>query len=271
MNPWLETLGVTLFALTGVWLGRWFSRLPKWYWAVGYGLPLFCLFLLWLPQQNNALFFLPPFSWLTAGRREFALGGFIATLLLTTPLSRVTQPRLRGLVILFMALIVITSSVLPFLGPAINRKHLASLETDVNRDGVCLQKTDYTCGPAAAVTALRRLGLKAEEGTIAILAHTSFAIGTAPDVLAETLSAQYGAQGITADYRFFKTIQELRNAGEVLAVIKYGLFVDHYVAVLEVNDNEIVLGDPLAGKTALSYAAFDEKWRHSGVVIQRRK
>ena len=46
-----------------------------------------------------------------------------------------------------------------------------------------MQSNGYNCGPAAAVTALRRLGLPAEEGELAILAHTSSAAGTSCDTL----------------------------------------------------------------------------------------
>jgi hypothetical protein len=55
----------------------------------------------------------------------------------------------------------------------------------VDGDGVCRQSSHYTCGPASAVTVLRKLGLPAEEGEIAILSHTSALTGTEPDVLAK--------------------------------------------------------------------------------------
>ena len=44
--------------------------------------------------------------------------------------------------------------------------------------------------------ALRKLGFRAEEGEIAILAHTSTAIGTPPDVLCAALRTKYGASGL---------------------------------------------------------------------------
>ena len=52
--------------------------------------------------------------------------------------------------------------------------------------------------------------------------------------------------------------------------MKYSLFVDHYVAVLEVTDTQVVVGDPLEGLQRLSYDEFLKKWRYEGVVLKRR-
>jgi predicted double-glycine peptidase len=51
---------------------------------------------------------------------------------------------------------------LPFLVPALIKERLSNLTTRLDSNGICYQSTDYTCGPAAAVTALRRLGLQAD-------------------------------------------------------------------------------------------------------------
>ena len=182
MNPWIETLGVTLLAVAGALLGRRSSRLPKPYWALGYFLPLCFVLGYALVGHIPSLGMIPPMSWVLTGRNKFALFGFIATMLLTTPLSRLPRRRDRIVVIVLELAVVCQMSVWPFLAPAFNRGYLSRLQTRVDADGVCHQSNDYTCGPAAAVTALRKLGFPAEEGEIAILAHTSTAIGTDPDV-----------------------------------------------------------------------------------------
>ena len=56
----------------------------------------------------------------------------------------------------------------------------------------------------------------------------------------------------------------------MLAVIKYNLLLDHYVAILEVTDDTITLGDPLNGLTKMSPAEFAAEWRFEGVVLQRK-
>ena len=126
------------------------------------------------------------------------------------------------------------------------------------------------CGPAAAVTALHKLGFVADEGEIAILAHTTSTIGTPPDILAAVLQERYGDAGLVCEYRAFKNLAELKSAGLTLAVIRYNLLLDHYVTVLEVSERAVTVGDPLNGLTKLSPAEFSEKWRFEGVVLRRR-
>jgi predicted double-glycine peptidase len=223
-----------------------------------------------IASREPALAFIPPISWMMLGRTKFAITGFIGAMILTTPLLKLPNKRDRVAVSLLMICVVCITSVWPFLAPAFNRDYLASLVTRMDNDGVCLQNTGYTCGPASAVTALRRLGFAADEGEIAILAHTSSSIGTPADILASVLQEHYGSQGLKCDYRAFASIAELRNAGLTLAVVKYSLLLDHYVTVLEVNDNEVIVGDPLNGLTRLSYAEFKDKWRFEGVVLKRK-
>jgi ABC-type bacteriocin/lantibiotic exporter with double-glycine peptidase domain len=114
------------------------------------------------------------------------------------------------------------------------------------------------------------LGLPAEEGQIAILSCTSFQEGTPEDMLADGLSRQYAAQGLSAQCRVFHSIAELKAAGLTLAVIKYNLLVDHWVTVLEVTDSEVVVGDPLGGMDRMPFQDFAKKWRFMGIVLHRR-
>ncbi len=270
MNPWFESLLVVLLALAGAGLGWWFSRLPKPYWGLAYLIPLALVLLYGVATQKAALGFVPPVSWMMMGRNKYAVTGFIATMLLATPLPRLRRTRERRLVVVLMVVLVLQLCLWPCLAPVFARSELARLKTRIDGNGVCRQTTAYNCGPAAAVTALRRLGFPAEEGEIAILSGTSSAGGTEPDILAEALQDHYGEAGLVAEYRLFKHISELEKAGLTLAVIKYGFLVDHYVTVLKVTDSAVIVGDPSAGLRALSYAEFRAKWRFRGVVLRRR-
>ena len=269
MNPWLESFGVLMLAVAGVLIGWGSSRLRKPYWLIGYCAPLLLILIYGLANHDPALALDPPVSWMMLGRGKFAVIGFVATMILTTPLSRLRFRRERIVVGVLMAVIVGNMSVWPFLAPAFNHKFLAHLQTHIDSDGICRQSTDYTCGPAAAVTGLRRLGLPAGEGEIAILAHTSSAIGTPPDMLADALQEHYGKDGLHAEYRVFRNLDALKRAGLTLAVMKFSFMLDHYVAVLDVRDDSVVVGDPLNGRTVLSLEEFKSRWRHVGVVLYR--
>jgi len=270
MNLWFEGAFALMVAAAGVVLGGLFSRLRKPYWTFGYFIPLALVLIYAVAVHFPVLFFTPPISWMMMGRKRFAVLGFVATMVLTTPLSRVPKKRDRIVISILMAVIVFAVSVWPFILPAFERNELARLQTHIDANGVCIQTTDFTCGPAAAVTALRKLGLSGEESQIAILSLTSSATGTPPDLLADALQKYYGQDGLIAEYRSFKDISELKQAGLTLAVTKYAFLVDHYVTVLEVTDSEVVVGDPLGGLGRMSYADFRKKWRFVGVVLKRR-
>jgi ABC-type bacteriocin/lantibiotic exporter with double-glycine peptidase domain len=173
------------------------------------------------------------------------------------------------MVILLMTWIVMQVSVWPFIAPVFNHSYLASLKTNIDGDGICRQSNEYCCGPAAAVTALRRLGLPDEEGQLAILARTSSATGTPPDMLGKALQNHYRKEGLVCEFRLFNDISELRGAGLTLAVIHLSFLVDHYVVVLKVTDESVIIADPLSGMRTLSHQEFASHWRSIGITLRR--
>jgi len=266
-NPWAESLVVAVIALLAFLLGRWFSRLPKPYWLIGYFIPLGIILLYCIAIFEPQLTMIPPLSWMLIGRSRFVCFNFITTMVLSAPLGRLPQKRNRMVVCLLI--VVLTSvSVVPFLAPAFNRSYLAGLKTRVDPDGVCRQNNEYTCGPAAAVTALRKLGFPAKEGEIAILAHTTSLTGTEPDVLANVLRQRYGAAGLTAEYRAFKNIQELKDAGLTIAILKFNALQDHCVTIFGVQTNGVSVADPLTGLNIVPKEEFEEKWQFVGIVLR---
>ncbi len=269
MNPWIETIGVILVALSGVLLGRLFSRFRKPYWTWGYFVPCILIAMLVLARFNNALPFVPPFSWVTAGRTRFIILALGVTMGLTTPLSRLPRKCEKVIICILMGVVVTWFSVLPFLVPALIKNDLSNLKTTVNSNGICYQSTDYTCGPAAAVTALRRLGLSAREGEIAVLSHSSPVAGTLPACLRTALQDRYGADGLKCQYRYFDSITQLRNAGITLAVVRTGFMSSHCITVLEVSDYMVTIADPVVGRMLMSHEQFEKIWRFAGIVLKR--
>ena len=270
MRPWIETLAVAILGLMGVCAGLWFSRLRRPFWLFGYFLPLTLILCYVAASRIPALSLVPPISWLVMGRNKFASIGLITTMVLTTPLSRIKAVRARVLISILMGLAVIQMSLWPFLAPAFNRQYLQGLVTQIDPDGICRQSNDYDCGPAAAVTALRRLGFPAEEGQIAIWAHTSSATGTPPDILAHTLQEHYGKEGLICEYRVFKSLGELQEAGLALVVVRYTFWVDHYLTVLKADQNVVLTGDPSRGLILIPARDFVARWRFVGIVLKRK-
>jgi hypothetical protein len=269
MNPWFETVGVVLIAVLGVFLGRVFSGLRKPYWLLGYFLPFILIIVLVLVRCSNVLRFIQPFCWIATGRVKFVIISLVVTMGPAALLSRLPRKYEKLLVCILMVVVVTWFSVLPFLVPALIKDYLSNIKTRLDANGLCFQTTDYTCAPAAAVTALGKLGLAAEEGEIAVLSHTSPVVGTLPACLSSALQARYGPAGLRCQYRRFDSIEQLRNAGLALVIVRDAFLIDHCIAVLEVSDNTVTVADPVAGKKLMTREQFEKIWRFSGIVLQR--
>jgi hypothetical protein len=269
MNPWLETAGVVLIAVFGIIAGRIFSRIRKPYWVLGYILPGVLIVMLAMVRFNSNLYFVSPFSWIAAGRVRYVVLSLAVAMGLTVPLSRLPYKLEKLIVCLLMAGFVVWFSVLPFLVPALIKERLSNLQTKFDKNGICRQTTGYTCGPAAAVTALKKLGLAANEGELAVLSYSSPVTGTLPSCLSSALQNRYGAEGLNCRYQHFDSIAQLKNAGITLALVREAIFMDHCLAVLEVTDEAVTVADPVTGTQLMPYEQFEKIWRFCGIVLQR--
>ncbi|MBI5115270.1 hypothetical protein HZA56_02250 [Candidatus Poribacteria bacterium] len=266
---YLSVVGVTGVALVGVFLGVVFSRLRRPYWALGYAVPFIVIAAVAVSRRWPAFSFVAPFSYIMAGRTEFIALSLACAMMLTTVLGRLPHKRQKIALGMFMVLAVVCLSVLPFLLPVFLRNKLSKLESNFDSDGVCVQSNHYNCGPASAVTVLRRLGVRAAEGEIAVHSYSNPVSGTEPDSLCAAVSELYGQDGIFSEHRIFRSVSELRYNDYAIVLVKYSPLVDHYAAVLVVTKDNIVLGDPLDGKRTLSHEEFEKIWRFSGIVLQR--
>jgi hypothetical protein len=269
MVPWVETFGVVLVAMSGVVLGWALSKLRSHSWMLGCLLSCLLLGALVVARCAHSIAFVPPFCWLAAGRAKFVVLSLAVTIGLTTPLSRLPKRFEKCTVCILMGIIVAWFCVLPFLAPALIKDRLSNLQTHVDTSGICYQSTGYTCAPAAAVTALRKLGLSATEGEIAILSHTSPVAGTLPGCLETALQSRYADDGLRCRYRYFNSIGQLKDAGITLAVVRDKFMSDHCVAVLEVSDRVVTIADPVVGRMLMSYEQFEQIWRFTGIVLRR--
>lgn len=271
MVPIWQTLAVIGVAVLGAYAGRYFWRIKSMWWTVGYLIPLFFIAVIAVVRWVPYLEFVAPFSWLMAERTEYVLLAFTGTMILTVPLSRIKNPAQEFCIVLFTILQVLLIYVPIFLLPAFNMKRLAHNYTIIDKDKVCLQRENYTCGPAAAVTALWRFNIAAEEGELAILAKTTHYSGTPPDSLCAAINRKYGAKGVICKYEYFKSIDEIKGKEPVIAIIKYIFMVDHYVTILKVADDKVEIGDPLKGKIEMYREDFEKIWRKGGLTISRKK
>jgi len=269
MTPWVGTANVVLVALLGICLGRLISRLKESYWLLGCSLPFLLIAMLVLTRYSNGLHFVEPFSWVAVGRTRFITLSFAVSMGLTVPLSRLPHKFEKLIVCLLMAGFVTWFAALPLLVPALVKDRLLSLSTRFDVNGICRQTTDYTCGPAAAVTALGKLGLTAEEGELAVLSYSSPMTGTLPTCLSAAIENRYSADGLRCRYRHFDSVDQLKNAGVILAMVKETFLTDHCLTILDVSENAVTVADPVTGTRLMPHGQFEKIWRFSGIVLER--
>jgi len=270
VNPWLETVFAAVTALSGLYLGKAFTNLRRPWWFTGYLLPLAVIAAVVITGFNETVCFMPPFCWLPTGRIKFVILSLAAVTGLATLLPHLHSKFQKISVCLIMGFAVVWFAVLPFLTSALIKNDLQNLKTLLDSQGLCFQTKDYTCGPAAAVTALKKLGLPAAEGQIALLAHSNPITGTLPACLYSALKDHYASAGLKCDYTHFNSIAELKNAGLVLAPVRDSFLSNHCIAILNVSDNIVTFADPVLGKKSLTHAQFEKIWRFSGITLSRK-
>jgi len=261
---WIQSAGIFLLALICFFLGKqistWSGR--KWMW--GFFIPFFGIVLMLIPRYNPSFETVIPFKWIMKGRSEFVWITPICALSLSTLLFQLKHKREQFIITIFILFFISYFSIAPFLMPVFAYQKLTHLKTKIDSNGICLQETDYTCGPAAAVTLLSQYNITASEGDLSIAAFTTRMAGTPPDLLCEAIQKKHG---VTAHVQYNLTLEKIKNKTPFLAIIKYAPLVDHYVVVFKITDTQVFLGDPLTGKRSCPRNEFLDQWRRVGVWI----
>ncbi|MCK5565737.1 MAG: hypothetical protein KAJ07_10865 [Planctomycetes bacterium] len=268
MNSLTELTIVILVSIAGVYIGRKLSGSRTLYRAIAYIIPFALTGLILAGKYCGPLAYYKPLAQLTAGQFRFAALALIITMGLTAPMAHLKYKWEKILVSIIMVVFVVCFSILPSLAPLMLYDEFSSLKTTMNSDGVCMQSKDYTCGPAAAVTALRKLGFDAEEGQIAIRSRTSPVTGTLPKNLYDAISDIYENDNLQCQFRRFDSTSQLINGGITLVVIQDAFMLDHCVAVLDVSNDAVTIADPSIGEISIPVDEFEKAWRFAGIVLK---
>jgi hypothetical protein len=145
--------------------------------------------------------------------------------------------------------------MVPFAKQLLNPIRLARLSDRCNSI-VCLQTSPSTCGPASAATILRAYGENATERELAHDAYSSNS-GTEAWYLARALRKRgYSAHFVVSN-------SELPHPA--IAGVRVG--GGHFIAVLNANDHQITIVDPLSGKLALTPDEVRQRYRFTGFFL----
>ena len=157
------------------------------------------------------------------------------------------------------------SVALPYLKPILKKPQPVPAFRDQWTNGVCLQSTFSTCGPASAATALNQLGIKVSEQELARAAYTS-ASGTENWYLARALRRH----GMQTAFLFSKTLDTPLPA--VIGVrLKNSANSGHFIALLDKQGSKFILGDPMEGRLTSTLAELADEYEFTGFILSLRK
>jgi hypothetical protein len=91
MQPWFETIGVLILALLAFTVGLLFGKIKKRIWLLGYAIPFVLIVTVALVRNTNQLQFYQPFTFMSAGRREFVIFSFAIPMLFGTLIPRLKR------------------------------------------------------------------------------------------------------------------------------------------------------------------------------------
>ncbi|MCL2646292.1 MAG: cysteine peptidase family C39 domain-containing protein [Phycisphaerales bacterium] len=260
---WMKLVAVLMLVVIGGSVGRRLGK-SRWWW-VGFAGSLLLVSLVIVGRRSVYLSFVWPFSWAISPHVGPLMMGMAIPVMLGVLMVRLPERRKRVMVGILAGAMLVYFGLLPVVLPLAVRGSLLGTATVVDHDGVCWQQHNYSCGPAAAVTCLRMLGVEGQEGLIGALAETAPTLGTDGQMLAAAVEKLYGGKGVQCTYRYVSRIEELRTPA--VAAIQSPKHGGHYVAVLKVEDNAVIVGDPINGKERWGRQEFLDQWRGAAVEI----
>jgi predicted double-glycine peptidase len=258
-----------IFGMSGL-LGWRIGRLRGRWWLLGYAVSMLIVIVLNVNRYVPSTLNTPAAQWLLAGRKDLFLLGIAAILGIVPCMRQVGPLRTRVLLAVFMGVLLLRSSLLPIAGPVLDRAQLESLPTVIDENNVCLQTTNYTCGPAALVSALRAFDIKETESNAAIATGCNSYSGTRSADIVEYVNRAYGRYGLHASYRYVASLDELRGLGGVaIAEVRSNFWMDHFVTIVGWDGSSPIVADPFSGQFESSGEGFEKIWRKKAIVIRR--
>ncbi len=176
-----------------------------------------------------------------------------------------TRKYISGGVLVFL---MFAGIMIPHIKPIIMPLNIGGME-DLRRDGICLQSTGSTCGPCSSSTLLRYFGYDVAEKQVAWEAHSS-GTGTENWYLARV----FRRRGLNTEFIITRNpkkdaIPYPSVAGVVVNVQNKRL--GHFIAVLDKEGDEYIVGDPLFGRMRVPENQIGEKFIFTGFFLKVTK
>lgn len=144
----------------------------------------------------------------------------------------------------------------------------ASLEDNLQPNGVFRQSSPSSCAPSALATVLKIWGINATESSIARLAGTNRLGTSTGQLLIATRS--FGMDGIELEATW-EQLQLINRPGVLGVWFRYGdQVIPHAVALLGFKGDKVIIGDPILGLiNEIDRQQFEKDWRKQYLPIFR--
>ena len=175
----------------------------------------------------------------------------------------------RILVVVLAVVVVMSYSNLPFLSPALIRDHPLSLKTQIDSDGICLQSTPSTCGPAAAATALGVLDTPSRKDNSRLPLMPVLSWEPRRMFSLNRCSGSFRKKGACGIQGIFKDRGD--SALRLLPGRRQTQLSSQSLCHRAGNsEKRAVVGDPLQGRIVLNREEFADRWRFTGIELKKR-
>lgn len=260
---WALFAAVLLLSIAGFALGAWLGGKSKRVATATVAVGLLALFARtatrYLPHLEYHLL---PFDWYAVVHPWWVIPAAFLTLGVGT--RQMSTPNGRRLVGVFAGALLLVCVQRLWITA---RFDPATVHGRLNREGLCIQSTDYSCGAASAVMLLHQAGVASTEREMAELCWTNGLTGTDEFGVCMGLRRKLAGSGRRPALVRSDWDDLVRRRGPAMATIYFGFMIDHWVLVLEAREHEVVLLDPLAGRRVLTRDEFLAVWRRGLVVI----
>lgn len=259
-----QLIAFPLLTFGGWFAGRRLALHRRWWVAVAAGFALFAVVI--AGHRVPRLSVIPPMSWAISPAMNPLLMTAAIALVFGILLPKLPPGRTRPAARIVLVAMTIYYGLLPPALVLASRPYLERIPTRFDLNRVCRQSTSYTCGPAAAVTCLTQLGIDARESDIAVRAQSTPSFGTDATSLVSAVNERFPA--VRCRYDYFDSLDEVPLPA--VADCMLPRIGGHYVALLEVDKESVVVGDPLSGRQKLSREQFMQEWKGTAIAFQRR-
>lgn len=121
------------------------------------------------------------------------------------------------------------------------------IERGFSKEGICMQSTGYTCGPTTIATLLYFHGIKASESEMAKLCFSHNYTGSHALTIIRGMRLKFPDPEYSIHYDYLSWENLIDKCKKAILEVYYNEKLDHVAVLLEIDDNGVVLGDPLFG------------------------